>query len=166
MTQVFEIKQGFFSLGGKFAIKDTFGISQYHVEGSFLQIPKEFLITDMSGNLISRITKKFLSLLPQFSVELSDGTQFQIVKELTFFKARYRIDNLNLTVQGDFWDMNFDLYQGSQLIARISQEWLQLTSTYHVEVYDEAFNDLVISLVIAIDCVKADRAAAASSASH
>ena len=62
--------------------------------------------------------------------------------------------------------VNFDLYQGSQLIARISQEWLRLTSTYHVEVYDEAFNDLVISLVIAIDCVKADQAAAASSASH
>ncbi|MGT2883561.1 LURP-one-related/scramblase family protein [Streptococcus ferus] len=166
MTQVFEIKQGFFSLGGKFAIKDTSGIPQYHVEGSFLQIPKEFLMTDRSGKVVSRITKKFLALLPQFSVELADGTHFQIVKELTFFKARYRIDNLNLTVQGDFWDMNFDLYQGSQLIARISQEWLQLTSTYHVEVYDEAFNDLVISLVIAIDCVKADQAAAASSASH
>ncbi len=50
--------------------------------------------------------------------------------------------------------MDFELVQNGQSIARISQEWFRMTSTYQIEVYDDDYADLVISLVIAIDYVK------------
>ena len=63
--------------------------------------------------------------------------------------------------------MNFRLLQNDQEVASISQEWLRLTSTYNIEVYDDQYADLVISLVIAIDYVKAiENSSARSSASH
>ncbi len=54
----FEIKQKMWLLGGKFTISDDLGITAYQVEGSFLQIPKNFTITDMQGRVISHIEKQ------------------------------------------------------------------------------------------------------------
>lgn len=156
--QTFHIKQKFWSLGGKFDIKDAFGSPRYQVEGSFLKIPKQFTVTDMSGCEISRITKKVFSFLPTFDVSMVNGQRFQIVKEFTFLKPRYRIDNFNMTVEGNFWEMNFKLYQASQLVAEISQEWFKMTSTYAVTVIDDEYTDMVISLVIAIDTIKENQA--------
>lgn len=154
MVKTFQIKQKLWSLGGKFTITDQAGLPAYQVEGSFFQIPKTFTITDMNGKLISQIEKHVITLLPKFDIRLSDGSSFTLKKEFTFFKPRYNIENLGLTIQGDFWDMNFELLKGGQVIARISQEWLRLASTYNIEVYEDSYADLVISLVIAVDYVK------------
>ena len=152
--KTFHVKQKMWSLGGRFTISDDLGIPTYQVEGSFFQVPKTFIITDMQGQLVSRVEKRFLTFLPVFDVQLANGSRFTLHKELTFFKPRYQIENLGLTVQGNFWNMDFELSQNEQPIARISQEWMRLTSTYVVTIYDEHYTDLVISLVIAIDYVK------------
>lgn len=150
----FQIKQNMWSLGGKFTITDSVGMPAYQVEGSFLQIPKTFTITDMEGRLISRIEKQVFTWMPRFDIQLATGEFITLRKEFTFFKPRYQIDHLGMTVQGDFWDMDFELFQNGQSIARISQEWFRMTSTYNIEVFEDAYADLVISLVIAIDYVK------------
>lgn len=159
----FQVKEKMWSLGGRFTISDQSGMPAYQVDGSFLKIPKTFTITDMSGRLVSRIRKQFMTFLPKFDVCLADGSCFTLRKELTFFKSRYRIDNLGLVVRGGFWDMDFELFQGDQRIASISQEWLRLTSTYNISVFEETYADLVISLVIAIDYVKEMEAGTSSS---
>lgn len=119
---------------------------------------------DMQGKLVGQIDKQFWSLLPKFQVNLANGQSFTIKKDLTFLKPHYSIANLGMEVQGNFWDMNFQLSQNGQEVARIDQEWLKLASTYNIQVFDEAYSDLVISLVIAIDYVKEQqgRASAAS----
>ena len=153
--KIFRLEQELWSLGGRFTISDELGLARYQCEGSFFQIPKTFTIMDMQGDLVSQIKKEFLSFLPTFKVNLASGESFTLRKEWTLFKPRYQIENLNMIIQGDFWDMDFDLEKDGQVLARISQEWLRLTSTYNIEVYDESYADLVISLVVAIDYVKA-----------
>ncbi|MGT2911272.1 LURP-one-related/scramblase family protein [Streptococcus cameli] len=162
----FRIKQKMWSLGGSFDIQDENGQLAYQVEGSFFKIPKSFTIYDPKGQVISRIEKQFFTFLPKFDVQLAGGQPFTIRKEFTFFKPRYQIDNLGLTIQGDFWDMNFDLLQNGRVVAQISQEWLRLTSTYNITVFDDSLADLVLSLVIAIDYVKEQEAAASAASSQ
>ena len=41
-----------------------------------LKIPKTFTVFDVEGQKVSHITKKPFSLLPQFTVELADGSIF------------------------------------------------------------------------------------------
>ncbi|MGT2772447.1 LURP-one-related/scramblase family protein [Streptococcus marimammalium] len=166
MTKIFQIKQKMWSLGGKFFIKDIENNSHYEVRGSFLEIPKRYTIFDMNGNIISHITKRLWSFLPKFDVELSDGRHFIIIKEWSFFKPKYRIENLGMVVKGDFWSMNFSLYLHGKLVAIISEKWFKLTSTYNVKVFDENYSDLVISLVIAIDRVKEETAASSASSNR
>lgn len=163
--KTFSIKQKFWSWGGKFEIFDEVGIPTYQVEGSVFKWLKEFTVSRTDGTPVSKIKNEFSLILPRFTVTMADGSQFTIQKEFTWFKDRYTISGFGLDVQGDWWDMNFSILRNGATVATISQEWLTLTSTYHVTVYEEELQDLVMTLVIAIDYVKEMNSAAASSAS-
>jgi len=143
-------------LGGeRFDIKDDRGNIDYQVEGSFFQIPKSFTIYDAYGEQVSEISKEFFTLLPRFTIQLRNGSNFVIRKKLTFFRDKYEFDNLRLRIEGNIWDLNFKLLDDrDQVVAEITKELFHLTSTYQVSVYDEAYSDLVISLCVAIDYVE------------
>jgi uncharacterized protein YxjI len=159
----FEIKQKLVSLGGEFDINNEYGNLAYHVKGSLSKIPKQFVISDSQGRKVATLRNVILTFLSKVDVSFEDGTSFQIKKKLTLFKPAYTIENLGLEIQGNFWDMNFSVYKIGHKVAQIDQQWLKLASTYHVEVYDDAYQDAVIALVIAIDFIKARDTAAASS---
>lgn len=61
--------------------------------------------------------------------------------------------------------MDFVVNRQGRQIAEIHKRWISWGDTYEVTVYEEDLEDLIICLVIAIDRVKADDGAAASSAS-
>ena len=142
--RTYQVKQKFRLGGERFDIKDELGNVEYQVEGSFLKIPKTFTIYDKNGQEVSHITKKPISLLPKFVVELKDGDRFFIHKKLTLFRDKY-----------DIWDLEFKLFDDrDQIVAEISKELFHLTSTYQVSVYEDEYADLVISLCVAIDYVE------------
>ncbi|MFC4713677.1 LURP-one-related/scramblase family protein [Planococcus dechangensis] len=164
MKQLF-IKQKVFSLSEKFTVKDEQERDVYFVEGSFLKIPKTFSILDAERNEITLITKKTFSFLPTFFVEVDGQEAVTIKKDFTFFKQRYAIEAAGIDVQGNWWDMEFDIVKNGAVIGSVSKQWFSWGDSYAVQVLDEELEHLVISLVVAIDCVKADQAAAASAGS-
>lgn len=151
------VKQRMFTFGGeKFDVTDGDERPVYHVEGSFMRIPKSFTITDMNGVEVARIEKKTFSWLPHFSVIVGGTEVAGIDKEFSFLKPKYRIDAQGLRIEGDWADLNFAVTRDSETVAEISQRWLSWGDTYEVVVYDDALETLVVSVVIAIDKVKAD----------
>ena len=161
MKQLY-IKQKVFSLSGKFTVKDQQEKDVYYVEGSFMKIPKTFSIRDENKNEIARITKKILSFLPKFFVEINGQEVLTIKKEFSFFKARYNIEAAGMEVLGNWWDMDFQVLQNGKVIGKVNKEWFTWGDSYKVQILNEELETIVIALVIAIDCVKADEAAAAS----
>ena len=153
--KTFLVKQKFRLGGERFDIKDDRGVVNYQVEGSFFQIPKTFTIYDAYGEQVSEISKEFFTLLPRFTIQLRNGSNFVIRKKLTFFRDKYEFDNLGLRIEGNIWDLNFQLLDDrDQLVAEIRKEIFHLTSTYTVTVYEDSYADLVISLCVAIDYVE------------
>ena len=153
--KTFLVKQKFRLGGERFDIKDDSGVVNYQVEGSFFQIPKTFTIYDAYGEQVSEISKEFFTLLPRFTIQLRNGSNFVIRKKLTFFRDKYEFDNLGLRIEGNIWDLNFKLLDDrDQVIAEIRKEIFHLTSTYTVTVYEDSYADLVISLCVAIDYVE------------
>lgn len=153
--KTFLVKQKFRLGGERFDIKDERGVVNYQVEGSFFQIPKTFTIYDAYGEQVSEISKEFFTLLPRFTIQLRNGSNFVIRKKLTFFRDKYEFDNLGLRIEGNIWDLNFKLLDDrDQVIAEIRKEIFHLTSTYTVTVYEDSYADLVISLCVAIDYVE------------
>lgn len=150
------VKQKFLFGGEKFDIKDDQGNVDYQVEGSFLKIPKTFTVYDYKGELVSQISKKALTILSQFEIQLHNGSNVYIRKKFTFLRDKYEFDNLGLRVEGNIWDLEFRLLDDQgQVIAEISKKLLHLMSTYQVVIHEDTYADLVISLCVAIDYVEA-----------
>ena len=89
--------------------------------------------------------------MPKFTVDLRDGSSFYIRKKLTLLRDKYDVDNLGLRIEGNIWDLDFQLLNSqNQVVARIQKELFHLTSTYTVTVYENTYADLAISLCVAI----------------
>ena len=159
------IKQKVLSLSGKFTVKDQNENDVYFVEGGFLQIPKTYSVKDTARNEVALITKKVFSFLPKFFVEVDGQEVLTIKKEFSFFKARYTVDAVGIEINGNWWDMQFEVRQHGEVIGNVSKEWFTWGDSYKVEVLKEDMEKILIAIVVAIDCVKADQAAAASAAS-
>lgn len=104
------IKQKVFSLSGKFSVHDAEENEVYFVEGSFMKIPKTFSVMDGKRNEVAMITRKTFSLLPTFFVDVHGKEKMTIKKQFSFLKARYTIDAAGIEVQGNWWDMDFEVY--------------------------------------------------------
>lgn len=163
MKQLY-IKQKVFSLGGKFTIKDQQENDVYYVEGSFMQIPKTFSIMNTARDEVALITKKAFSFLPKFFVEVHGREVLTIKKEFSFFKARYTIDAVGIDVHGNWWDMDFQVLQHGEVIGKVNKEWFTWGDSYKVQILNEEMEVIIVAIVVAIDCVKADQAAASSAA--
>ncbi|WP_203340362.1 LURP-one-related/scramblase family protein [Planococcus beijingensis] len=156
------IKQKVFSLSGKFTVKDKQQQDVYYVEGSFMQIPKTFSIMNMARAEVALITKKTFSFLPKFFVEVNGQERLTIQKEFSLLKARYTIDGTGIEVRGNWWDMDFQILQNGEVIGQVNKEWFSWGDSYKVQILNDEMEEVVIAIVVAIDCVKADQAAAAS----
>ena len=161
MRQLY-IKQKVFSLSGKFSVKDEQENEVYFVEGSFMRIPKTFSIVDSASNAVALITKKTFSFLPTFFVEVNGQEAVTIKKEFSFLKARYSIDAAGMEVRGDWWDMDFEVVQNGEIIGAVSKKWFTWGDSYELKIANDEMEPLLVSLVVAIDCAKADQAAASS----
>ncbi|WP_152656095.1 LURP-one-related/scramblase family protein [Oceanobacillus sp. CFH 90083] len=156
------IKQKVFSLSEKFTVKDQQEKDAYYVEGSFMRIPKTFSIKNIQGEEVALITKKPISFLPKFFVTVHGQEALTIKKKPSFFKARYTIDATSIEVHGNWWDMNFQVYQQGELAGKVSKEWFTWGDSYKVQALKEEIETSLIALVVAIDCVKADQSAASA----
>ncbi|RDI37930.1 LURP-one-related/scramblase family protein [Falsibacillus pallidus] len=165
MKQLY-IKQKVFSLNSKFTVKDQEENDAYYVEGSFLKIPKTFSVMNTAGEEVALVTKKVMSFLPKFFVEVNGQEVLTIKKEFSFLKARYTIDAAGIEVKGNWLDMDFQVLQNGEVIGQVSKEWFTWGDSYRVQVMKDEMETILIALVVAIDCVKADQAAASSAANN
>ncbi|MBD8069362.1 LURP-one-related/scramblase family protein [Bacillus sp. PS06] len=161
MKQLY-IKQKVFSLAGKFTVKNQQEEDVYFVEGSFMQFPKTFSIMNSSREQVAIITKKVFSFLPKFYVEVDGQEELTIKKELSFLKARYSIEAANIEVHGNWWDMNFEVLQNGKVVGKVNKEWFTWGDSYKVEILNEEMEKIIIAIVVAIDCVKADDASSSA----
>ncbi|HCN57506.1 MULTISPECIES: LURP-one-related/scramblase family protein [unclassified Exiguobacterium] len=149
------MKQKVFSLRGRFSIQDQQEQDVYLVEGSFMKLPKTFSISTVEGEEVAVITKKMLSLLPKFFIEV-DGETLTIEKSFTFFKDRYTIDTADLEIDGDWWDMDFEIKRHGEVVGSVEKKWFTFGDSYEIQVFDPDIEKILIALVVAIDCVKED----------
>ena len=160
MRQLY-IKQKVFSLNEKFTVRDAEENEVYFVEGSFMKIPKTFSVMDDKLNEVAMITKKTFSFLPTFFVDVHGQEMMTIKKLFTFLKGRYSIDAAGIEVQGNWWDMNFEVYKNRNFIGSVSKKWFTWGDSYELKIADVEMEPLLVALVVAIDYAKSQQNAAA-----
>ncbi|MNC79885.1 hypothetical protein D3C75_1324960 [compost metagenome] len=58
--------------------------------------------------------------------------------------------------------MDFQVLQRGVVIGKVNKEWFTWGDSYKVQILNDEMETLMIAFVVAIDCVKADQAAASN----
>lgn len=77
-------------------------------------------------------------------------------QNLAFLKRKIDIDYDGeiLNLQGSFWDMNFDIYKGSDLIGEIEKTLFAMTDTYRLTVHDDNYREALLALTLCLNNIK------------
>lgn len=152
---IFTIRQKIFSWSDSFTVWDEQGRDCYYVQGELFSWGRRLHITDTQGREAALVAQKVMTWLPRFDV-ITDGVcRAQIVKEMTFFQPRYRIDGLDWIIEGDFLDHDYEIRRQGQIIACIRKQWFTWADCYVIDIADPAQALTALAVVLAIDCVAA-----------
>lgn len=141
----------------KFEIFDEAGNTLYTVKGRF-SIGKHLTVFDNSGNEVGVIKEEVWTMLPKYYIFIGGNLVGTIRKEFTFFKPKFTIDFNGWSVQGNFLELDYSVFNSfGQQVAVVNQELLNWTDTYSIEVANSSDALLALMLVLAIDANKASR---------
>ena len=145
-------KQRILSWFDSYDIYDENGDVYFTVKGQ-LAWGHTFKIYNKNNEEIGMLKQRLLTFLPKYEIYINNELQGEIVKEFTFFKPRFHITFGGITVTGDFFDWDYDVFRGSQKIASINKELFKFRDTYTINV-DESDALLVLMIVLSIDSIK------------
>ena len=150
-------KQRFFSRLDSYDVTDEAGNTVYTVRGE-LAWGHLLRIYDAAGDEVGSVKERVLTFLPKFEMYLKDNYLGSINKELSFFKPKFNIDCKGWRVEGDWFEWDYDILDGSgRRVATVSKELWKWTDTYVIDVVNSEDALCALMLVIAIDAEKCSR---------
>ena len=150
-------KQRFFSWLDSYDVTDEAGNTVYTVRGE-LAWGHLLRIYDAAGDEVGSVKERILTFLPKFEMYLKDNYLGSINKELSFFKPKFNIDCKGWRVEGDWFEWDYDILDGSgRRVATVSKELWKWTDTYVIDVVDKEDALCALMLVIARDAEKCSR---------
>ena len=149
-------KENLFKITDHYPILDDDGREVYYVDQDFTLIGYDVKISDIDGNEILKIEKELFSLLQKFNVNFSDGKFMRVESKISFLVRRIHIDydGGSLSLEGQFPDLNFEIYRGKDLIGEIQKTFFALTDTYRLTVYDEKYTEALLALTLCVNNIK------------
>ena len=148
------IKQKVFSFRDRFTVKDESGRDVFAIKGEILSLGKVLHIQDMQENVLLTIRQKLFTFLPRFEIERNGMTIATIAKQFSFFKPSYVIEGTPFSVEGDFFDHDYEIKRDGVNVAHIYKEWFTWGDSFVVNIYNNNVDALLLLAVsIVIDCV-------------
>lgn len=153
-----------FTLHHRIDITDENERVVYQSVTKFPSIHDKTDITDASGNHVSHIERKFFTLHERHFITMADGKFFQLSNELFhLIKDITNIEGLGWRLEGNIAGLNFRLYdEAGNIIAVISQKMFSLHDKYCVDIYMPQHEAVVVTILVTLQHMMRDRAAAAS----
>jgi uncharacterized protein YxjI len=152
------LKQKVFSWRDRFYAKDKYGKDRFAVEGEIFTWGKKLHVYDANGVEVAFIRQKVWSLLPRFFIEIDGRVVCEVVKEITFFKQRYRLEGLAWHLDGDFWAHEYSLSDNDgRQVMRLSKKWFTWGDSYELDIADYDNELLCLCIALAVDCALAQQ---------
>ncbi|MBG9987936.1 LURP-one-related family protein [Aerococcaceae bacterium DSM 111176] len=150
----FYMKQKVFSFRESHDIYDEDQNPVFHVEGKMLSFGKQLRLTDVkTGETIVDIKEKLISLLSKLLIEYQGKHVATVQKELTFFKPKYTVPELGWTIEGDFLQHDYQIFDdNNDLVADINKKFFSWSDTFEFNIRDGNVPfAVVIGIILAID---------------
>ena len=147
-------KQRFFSWFDSYDIYNEQGETVYTVKGE-LAWGHKLNIYNANGVHVGTVKEDIFTFLPRFKIIINGEEMGCIRKEFTFLRPVFTLDFKNWTVEGDFFEWEYDVRDSyGNTVVTASKELFNWTDTYTIE-YDDKANELTaLMIVLAIDAAK------------
>lgn len=149
-SKLFKIKEDFW-------IKNEYEEDAFFIDKKFLSLGLQFDIIK-NNSIIYSVKEKLLTFMSNYEIFENDRSVARVDQKLTFLKDSIKINSKygELTVKGDIFGIDYEIFKGNEIIATASKELLSFTDNYSVDINfeDEAF---ILCLVVIIDNIKDKR---------
>jgi uncharacterized protein YxjI len=152
----YRMRQKLIAFGDDYWIEDDEGRRVLRVDGKALRLRKTLDIETPEGVQLCRIQTRVLHLRDTMVVERPDGEVLATVHKamLTPLRERWKIDvpdGIDLEVQGNIVDHEYDIEADGHKVAEVSKKWFRVRDTYGIQVASNADTLLVIAAAVALD---------------
>lgn len=152
------IKQRVFSWTDTYDVYDETGEARYYVEAEFLTLGHQIHVYDKrSGREVGSIHQRFFTFMPTFDITIGGREYGSVSKEFSFLLPRYHVDFQGWDVEGDVFNWDYRVTQGSREIMSISRELFRWGDTYVLRYGNPADEMPGLLLVIAIDAANCSK---------
>lgn len=150
------VKQKVFKITDHYPIFDEEKKPVYQVDQDFRLVGNTVHVSNSQEQEIFVVEKVVFSLLPRYEVSFSDGREIELKSRLALLKKHIDVfpEEMGITLEGNIFDHDFSINKHGNMIGRIRKELFAWGDTYEISVYDERFQDLIVALMIAVDCIK------------
>lgn len=149
-------KQKFFSFVDTYKVRDEEGNLVYTAKRHFF-FRRRIKIFDKDGAQVGAVKAKFWAFFPTFKIYVGDEYVGKIKKKFSFFKPKFAMDCKDWKIKGGFFEKNYQIVNEAGPVAKVSQKWLALTTTYTMELDDPADALPALMVILAIATEKAGR---------
>lgn len=149
------IRQKVFKITDHYDILDEQERVVYRVDQDLKFLGNTVHVSDATGQEIFVIDKKIFAFLPEFYVYFTDGREIKLKSRLSFLRHKIDIDSagMELYLEGNVWDHQFQVYQNRNIVGSIEKAWLSWGDTYKLTILDESQQDLIVAIMIAVDYI-------------
>ena len=153
------IKQKVFTFGDRFAVTNEYGEEVYFVEGEVFTFGKKLHVYEAASRReVAYIEQKLFSFLPKYYIYKNGEEVAEVVKEFTFFRHEYSVNGPNWLVQGDFFDHEYEMFDGEGVVVRVSKEWFTWGDAYEIDISSPVDEVTALAATLVIDaCIEAER---------
>ena len=149
-------KQRAFTWFDSYDIFDEAENTVYTVQGR-LAWGHRLEISDAAGNYLGQLRQEVLTFRPRFSLFIGENCVGQLRKEFALFKPVFTLDCNGWEIEGNFWEWDYRVTEGSRIVMTVSKELFHWTDTYQMDIADPRDALLCLMIVLAIDAEKCSR---------
>jgi uncharacterized protein YxjI len=156
---IYQLNSKLWSLTSQYEIKDQSGNLAFAVVGEFFSWGDNLSVQTAGGAEIAQIRQRLLTLMPKYEIYFGDRHFATIVKEFTWFKQKFKLDvpgPNDYTIQGDFWDYEYEFERGNRIVAQVSRKYWSWTDSYGVEIIDGEDDVSILSAVTVVSLCNQD----------
>lgn len=147
-----QIKQRVFSWSDTYDVYDGHGVPRYFVKAEILALGHHIHVYRKdTGEEVGAIHQRLLTLLPRFDIEIAGETVGTVSKEFTLLRPKYHVDYKDWSVEGNFFEWDYQVKQGDMEVMSIHKQWLSWGDTYVLDYGNPAFELPGLMIVLAID---------------
>ena len=150
------LNQKIFKITDHYEVFDEYGNAVYQVDQEFRFIGNTVHVRKFDGTNGFTIERGFYFFLPTYEITFDDGKEIKIKQNFTFFRKDIDLISYdyNLKLKGNFWDMDFEIFEGDRVVGRIYKEYFTFRDKFVLEILEDEYEDEILALTIAIDEIK------------